>query len=66
MTADFPVSKPHHRHLQLLHSSLPAHKGKKRQSPQLLCRVCVCVCVCVSPSDHRMEEVNEASRHIIM
>ena len=46
MTADFPVSKPHHRHLQLLHSALPAHKGKKRQSPQLLCRVCVCVCVC--------------------
>ena len=64
MTADFPVSKPHHRHLQLLHSALPAHKGKKRQSPQLLCRVCVCVCV--SPGDHRMEEVNEASRHIIM
>ena len=56
MTADFPMSKPRHRHLQLLHSALPAHKGKKRQSPQPLCRVCECVCV--SPSDHRMEEVN--------
>lgn len=52
-TADFPVSKPHHRHLQLLHSALPAHEGKKRQSPQT-----ILLCVYVSPSDHRMEEVN--------
>ena len=58
-TADFPVSKPHHRHLQLLHSALRAHEGKKRQSPQtILPCVCVCVCVCVSPSDHRIEEAN--------
>lgn len=60
-TVDFPVSKPHHRHLQLLHSALPAHKEKKEAISIKNSGVCVC-----PPREHGTEEVNLPSTCLIV